>query len=121
MFKNFFFGLLTVSGHSEGQAFLEPAELAPVPVDPVDDAALLSGALIVHYTALGASKESFAAFTRDHSVVDAAAFVPANFARNDFNLGWKEEKREKIKSLVTYVGIFLCLKLYSELIFSSRE
>lgn len=63
---------LTVSGHSERQAFLEAAELASVSIDPVDDAVLLAGTLVVDDAALRPAKEALAAFASDDAVVDAA-------------------------------------------------
>ena len=39
--------VLTISGHAEPKAFLQPAVLTPVPVNPVDEARLAPWALVV--------------------------------------------------------------------------
>ena len=57
---------LTIARHSEGHAFLESAELASVPVHPVDDAVLLARTLVVGHAALGAPEEPLAALASDH-------------------------------------------------------
>ncbi len=49
--------ILTVSGHSHHQAFLEAALLAAVPVDPHDGAALVLKALLILDVLLDASPE----------------------------------------------------------------
>ena len=88
--------MLTVSGHAEREAFLEAAELAAVPVDPVDDAVLLARALVVHHGALAAPEEALAALARDHAVVHPARLVPAHLARDYLDLGCKERERGKL-------------------------
>ena len=77
---------LTVSGHAKGQALLQPAELAPVAVDAVDDAVLLPGALVVDDGGLRAAEEALAALARDDSVVDPRRLVPAHLARDHLDL-----------------------------------
>ena len=79
--------MLTISGHAQGQALLQPAELAAVPVDAVNHAVLLSGALVVDHAGLRPPEEAFAALASDHPVVHAARLVPAHLARDDFDLG----------------------------------
>lgn len=87
---------LTIPGHAERQALLQPAELAPVPVDPVHHAALLPGALVVDDGGLRPPEEALAALARDDAVVDAAGLVPAHLARDDLNLGWKKERKTNV-------------------------
>jgi hypothetical protein len=65
---------------------LQPAELAPVPVDPVHDAVLLPRALVVDHGALAAAEEALAPLARDHAVVDPARLVAAHLARDDLDL-----------------------------------
>ncbi len=86
---------LTVSRHAEAEALLQPAELAPVPVDAVDDAVLLPRALVVHHGALAAAEEALAALARDHAVVHPARLVPAHLAWDDLDLGWKQRRHNK--------------------------
>ena len=95
---------LTVSGHSEGQTFLETAVLASVAVDAVDDAVLLSRALVVDDGALRPPEESFASFARDHPIMDARTLVPTHFARDDLDLrcGNFSEKNQKISKRNTW-------------------
>ncbi len=85
--------LLTISRHSQGEAFLQPAKLAPIPIDSIDDAVLLPGALVVDDAALRAPEEALAALARDHAVVDARRFVAAHLARDYFDLGCKGNKK----------------------------
>lgn len=63
---------LTISGHSETETFLQPAKLAPIPIDSIDDAVLLPRTLVVDHAALGSPEETFAALAGDDAVVDAA-------------------------------------------------
>lgn len=77
---------LTVTGHAQPQAFLEPAVLAPVPVYAVHHAILVARALIVDHGRLRPPEEPLAALARDHAVVDAAGLVAAHFARYDLDL-----------------------------------
>lgn len=49
---------LTVSGHAQGQAFLQAAVLASVPAGAVDGAVLLAGAGVGHATVLAAAEET---------------------------------------------------------------
>ena len=50
--------VLTISGHAQGHALLQPAELAPVPVHPVHHAVLLAWALVVRHARLGSPEET---------------------------------------------------------------
>ena len=86
--------VLTVSGHAEREALLEAAELAPVPVDPVDHAVLLARALVVDHRALAAPEEALAALARDDAVVHPARLVAAHLARDDLDLGCNRKKRK---------------------------
>ena len=80
--------LLTVSRHAECQALLQAAGLASVPIHTVHHTVLLPGTLVVdHARTLRSPKEAFAAFARDHAIVDATRLVTAHFARNDLDLG----------------------------------
>ena len=89
--------LLTVSRHAECQALLEAAGLASVPIHTVHHTVLLPGTLVVdHARTLRPPKEAFAAFARDHAIVDATRLVAAHFARNDLDLGWKQKRRTMI-------------------------
>ena len=87
---------LTISRHPQRHALLEPAELAAVPVDPVDDAVLLARALVVDHRALAAPEEALAALARDDAVVHPARLVAAHLARDDLDLGCNRRKSEKI-------------------------
>ena len=82
---------------------MQPAELASVPVDPVDDAVLLPGALVVDDGALAAAEESLAALARDHAVVDAGRLVAADLARDNLDLGWKKEKERKRALIISQI------------------
>ena len=75
-----------VARHSKRHALLQPTVLAPVPVDPVDDAVLLPGTLVVDYGRLAAPEEALAALAGDHAIVDAGRLVAAHLARYDLNL-----------------------------------
>ena len=94
--------ILTVSGHAEREALLQPAELAPVPVDPVHHAVLLARALVVHHGALAAAEEALAALAGDHAVVHPARLVAAHLARDDLDLGCntKREGRRQLSSIL---------------------
>ena len=92
--RSLHFILLTVSGHAEGEALLEAAELAAVPVDPVDHAVLLARALVVDHRALAAPEEALAALARDDAVVHPRRLVPAHLARDDLDLGCNKRKRK---------------------------
>ena len=50
--------VLTISGHAEGHALLESAELTPVSVHSVHHAVLLPGTLVVGHTGLGPPEEA---------------------------------------------------------------
>ena len=50
--------VLTISGHAQGHALLQPAELAPVPVHSVHHAVLLAWALVVRHARLGSPEET---------------------------------------------------------------
>lgn len=78
--------IVTISGHAEGQAFLKTAVLAPVAVDPIDDAILLSWTLVIDDRTLRPPEKAFTAFTGDDSIMDARTFVAAHFARDDLDL-----------------------------------
>ena len=93
---------LTVSGHAEREALLQPAELAPVPVDPVHHAVLLARALVVDHRALAAAEEALAALAGDHAVVHPARLVAAHLARDDLDLGCntKREGRRQFSSIL---------------------
>jgi hypothetical protein len=78
---------LTVSGHAEAKAFLQPAVLASIPVDAVYDAVLVAGTLVVDDGALTTPKEALAPLTRYHSIVHAGTLVAAHLARDDLDLG----------------------------------
>lgn len=77
---------LTVTGHAQPEAFLEPAILAPVPVDAVHHAVLVARTLVVDDGRLRPPEEPLAALARDHAVVDAARLVAAHLARYDLDL-----------------------------------
>lgn len=77
---------LTVTGHAQPQAFLEPAVLAPVSVYTVHHTILIARALIVDHRRLRPPEESFAALARDHAVVYAARLVTAHLARYNLDL-----------------------------------
>ena len=86
--------ILTVSRHAERQTLLKSAGLASVPIHTIHHTILLSGTLIVHHAgALRPAKEAFAAFARDHAIVDTTGLVAAHFARNDLNLGCKKKRK----------------------------
>ena len=81
---------LTVSRHAKRQALLEATRLASVSVHPIHHAVFLPGALKIHHAgALRPAKEAFAAFAREHAIMDTTRFVAAHFARNDLDLGCK--------------------------------
>ena len=97
---------LTVSGHAEREALLQPAELAPVPVDPVHHAVLLARALVVDHGALAAAEEALAALARDDAVVHPARLVAAHLARDDLDLGCNRKRGGRFeKSCETTVSI----------------
>jgi hypothetical protein len=77
---------LTISGHSQAQTFLQATVLTSVPVHSVYHAILVARALVVDHRALRSPEEALAALACDHSIVDAAAFVPTHFTRYDLNL-----------------------------------
>lgn len=66
---------------------MQPAVLASIPVDPVDDAVLVAGTLVVDDRALTAAEEALAPLARDHSIVHAGTLVAAHLARDDLDLG----------------------------------
>ena len=95
--------VLTISRHAEGHTLLKSAELAPVPVDSVHHAVLLSGTLVVGHAGLGTSEEPLeeeselvvlvlvsdiylASLASDDSVVNSTGLVSAHFTRNDLDL-----------------------------------
>lgn len=77
---------LTVSGHAQCQAFLQAAVLASVPARAVDGTVLLTGAGVGHVTILAPAEEALAPLAGDDPVVDPRRLVPADFARDHFNL-----------------------------------
>ncbi len=83
---------------------MQPAELAPVPVDPVDDAVLLPGALVVDHGALAAAEEALAALASDHAVVNARRLVSAHLARYDLDLRCKTRRERRISLYKTKGG-----------------
>ena len=74
---------------------MQPTVLAPVPVDAVDDALLVPGALVVDHRALRSPEEALAALARYHAIMHARRFVAAHFAGNYFDLRCKEKKRKE--------------------------
>lgn len=60
--------------------------MASVAVDAIDDAILLSRALVVDDGTLRPPEETFAAFAGDDSIMDARTLVAAHLARDDLNL-----------------------------------
>lgn len=76
---------------------MQPAVLTPIPVDPIDDALLVPGALVVHDGALRPPEEALASLAGYHTVVDAGRLVAAHFAGDDLDLrcGWERRKKRK--------------------------
>lgn len=60
--------------------------MASVAVDAIDDAILLSGALVIDDGTLRPSEETLAALAGDDSIMDARTLVTAHLARDDLNL-----------------------------------
>lgn len=65
---------------------MQSTVLTPVPVDSVDDALLVPGALVVDDGALRAPEEALASLAGYHTVMDAGRLVAAHFAGDDFDL-----------------------------------
>ena len=78
---------LTISGHAQLEALCQPAGLTPVPVDPVYDAVLLTGAVVVDDGGLRAPEETLATLTRDHTVVNPTRLITAHLAGDYLDLG----------------------------------
>ena len=89
---------------------MQPAELAPITVDPIDHAVLLPGTLVVDHGGLGPAEEALAALAGDDPVVDAAGLVAAHLARDDLDLGWKRERERKVKYSTHAIMFFLITK-----------
>lgn len=60
--------------------------MASVAVDAIDDAILLSRALVVDDGTLRPPEETLAALAGDDSIMDARTLVAAHLARDDLNL-----------------------------------
>lgn len=89
---------LTVARHSQPEALLQPAVLAPVPVHAVHHAVLVARTLVVDHGRLRPPEEALAALARDHAVVHAAGLVAAHLARYDLDLSCSEHKQKKNKN-----------------------
>lgn len=74
---------------------MQPAVLASIPVDAVDDAVLVAGTLVVDDRALTASEEALAPLARDHSIVHAGTLVSAHLARDDLDLGCNTQSAKR--------------------------
>lgn len=75
-----------VARHAQRHALLQPTILAAIPVDPIDNAILLSGTLVVHNSRLAASEKALATLAGYDTVMDARRLVAANLAGYDFDL-----------------------------------
>lgn len=75
-----------VPRHAERHALLQATILAAVPVDPIDNAVLLSGTLVVDNRRLATPEETLATLAGYDAVMDARRLVAANLAGYDFDL-----------------------------------
>lgn len=90
---------LTVTGHAQSEAFLEPTVLTPVSVYAVHYAVLVARTLIVDHWRLRPTEESLTALARDHAVVDAAGLVAAHLARYDLDLSWNTRQNRLVDDI----------------------
>lgn len=75
--------VLTVSAHSNGEAFLEPTVLAPVPVEPDHQTLAVAQTAVLDLLLDAPPEESLAAFARRDAVMIAGGLVAAHLAGHE--------------------------------------